>query len=106
NAAIFHAISPLYKRDPAATVNLSGILLGLGCVMTALIASGTFYVYNVGSILILFAVVPGLFAIYCARSRFVPAVDGPEPPIRVVVRNFSDPTAILFSLLLFFRFGN
>jgi predicted MFS family arabinose efflux permease len=106
NASIFHAISPLYRRDPAATVNLGGILLGLGCVITALMVSGTFYVYNVGSILILFAAVPGLFAIYCARARFGPAAQISEPPIREVLRDFTDPSAILFSLLLFFQFGN
>src|SRR5690348_7913648 len=32
NTSIFHSITTLYKHDPAATVNLGGILLGLGCV--------------------------------------------------------------------------
>ena len=106
NASIFQAISAVYKRDPAATVNLSGILLGLGCVTTALLVSGTFYVYTVPSILILFATIPGLFAIYCARGRFSPAPRTLELPIRDVLRDFRDPTAVLFSLLIFFQFGN
>src|ERR1051326_9207582 len=72
NTSIFHAISPVYKHDPAATVNLGGILLGLGCVTTALLVSGAFYVYTVPSILILFAVIPGFYALYCAQGRFSP----------------------------------
>lgn len=106
NASIFQAISPLYKRDPAATVNLGGILLGLGCVATALLVSGTFYVYTVPSILILFAAIPGLFAIYCGRARFAPPEPMREPPVREALRDFRNPAAILFSLLLFFQFGN
>ena len=36
NAGIFHAISPLYQHDRAATVNLSGVMFGLGCLLTAI----------------------------------------------------------------------
>lgn len=106
NTSIFHAISPIYKHDPAATVNLSGILLGLGCVTTALLVSGTFYVYTVPSILMLFACIPGLFAIYCAKGRFSMEAVTTERPVRDVLRDFTDPTAVLFSLLLFVQFGN
>jgi fucose permease len=110
NTSIFHALSPLYKHDPAATVNLGGILLGLGCVTTALLVAGTFYVYTVPSILIFVAVIPGLFAIYCSRANFAPvertAERAAERPIGEVLRDFKDPAAVLFSLLLFFQFGN
>jgi fucose permease len=110
NTSIFHALSPVYKHDPAATVNLGGILLGLGCVTTALLVAGTFYVYTVPSILIFVAVIPGLFAIYCSRGHFAPvertAERTAERPIGDVLRDFKDPAAVLFSLLLFFQFGN
>ena len=106
NTSIFHAITPLYRHDPAATVNLSGILLGLGCVVTALVTSGTFYVYTVPSILILFAMIPGLFAIYCATGHFSSSSLFAERPFRDVLRDFTDPTVLFFGLLLFFQFGN
>ena len=32
HTAMFHAVSPMYRHDPAATVNLAGILFGLGCL--------------------------------------------------------------------------
>lgn len=106
NTAIFHAISHLYKHDPAATVNLGGILFGLGCVATALLVSGTFFIYTVPSILVLLAAIPGLFAISCARTRFSPALARPDRPLRDVFDDFKNPAAVLFSLLLFFQFGN
>ena len=40
HTAIFHAVSPMYQHDPAATVNLAGILFGLGCLTIALLISG------------------------------------------------------------------
>ncbi len=39
HTAIFEAISPMYRHDPAATVNVGGMLLGLGCLTVALLAS-------------------------------------------------------------------
>ena len=106
NTSIFHSITPLYKHDPAATVNLTGILLGMGCVTTALLVSGAFYVYTVPSILIFFAVIPGLFAIYCAKGRCSTGPLLSDRPLRSVLRDFKDPGAVFFTLLLFFQFGN
>src|ERR1051326_2963428 len=106
NSSIFHAMTKLYRHDPAATVNLSGVLHGLGCVATALMVSGTFYVYTVPSILIFFAVIPGLYAIYCARGPYSAPALPSRRPLREVLRDFRDPTALLFSLLLFFQLGN
>ena len=61
NAAVFHAISPIYQIDRAATVNFAGLLFGSGSLLTALLVAGTYYVYTVPSILILFAALPGPF---------------------------------------------
>src|SRR5215467_12769393 len=58
HTAIFHAISPMYRHDPAATINLSGILFGLGCLTVALLISGAFYMYTAQAILTWIAVIP------------------------------------------------
>src|SRR5579862_9593824 len=70
NAGVFHAISPIYHRDRAATVNLAGLLFGSGSLLTALLVAGTYFVYTVSSILILFAALPGLYAVACLRPSF------------------------------------
>ena len=106
NSAVFLAITPLYEHDRAATVNVSGTLFGLGSLVTALLVAGTYYVYTVPAILILFAVIAGLFALMFARARFSPIAAPVQLPIRDILRDFTNLGAVLFALLLFFQFGN
>jgi MFS transporter, FHS family, glucose/mannose:H+ symporter len=106
NAAVFHAISPLYQIDRAATVNFAGLLFGSGSLLTALLVAGTYYVYTVPSILILFAALPGLYAIVCHKGSYAPSLTFPSLPLTQVLHDFQTPGAVLFSLLLFFQFGN
>src|SRR3954453_2708371 len=50
NTSIFHAISPSFRMNPAGTVNLGGILFGLGSFLNPLLVAGTFRLYNVQAI--------------------------------------------------------
>jgi fucose permease len=106
NAGVFHAISPIYQIDRAATVNFAGLLFGSGSLLTALLVAGTYYVYTVPSILILFAALPGLYAIACFKGNFSQRPALHTLPLAQVLRDFRNPGAVLFSLLLFFQFGN
>jgi MFS transporter, FHS family, glucose/mannose:H+ symporter len=106
NAGVFHAISPIYQRDRAATVNLAGLLFGTGSLATALLVAGTYYVYTVPSILILFAALPGLYAVACSNAKLSAQSTLKALPLMQVLRDFKNPGAVLFSLLLFFQFGN
>ena len=106
HAAIFLAISPIYKHDPAATMNVGGTLFGLGCLTVALLLSGTFYVYTVPSILIILAVIPAFFAVMYSRVHYPPVTAELRRPIREVLSDLRSPTAVLFAMLLFFQFGN
>ncbi len=106
HTAIFHAISPMYRHDPVATVNLGGMLFGLGCFTVALLVSGTFYVYSAPTIQVWIAIIPALFGWMYVRSRFTaqPLPHAPSP--HAVLAELRSPGAVLFSLLLFFQFGN
>ena len=106
HTAIFQAISPVYRHDPAATVNLAGALFGLGCFSVALIISQLFYFYTSSSIQICLALVPGLFGIGYARSRFAPSTVAPVHATHSLLAELKSPSAVLFSLVLFFQFGN
>src|SRR3984893_734427 len=106
NACMFPAISSLYERDRATTVNLASVLFGLGCLLTALLVAGTYYVYSVPGILILLATLPGLYACFCAKTSLAPQSPLAPVPLSQVLRKLNDPSAVLFSLLLFFQFGN
>ena len=106
NTGMFQVISPLFEADRAATTNLAGVLFGLGCALTALLVAGTYYVYTVPSILILLALIPGVAAVLYAKSRFPQTHLPPALGLSQVWRDFQNPGAVLFSLLLFFQFGN
>jgi MFS transporter, FHS family, glucose/mannose:H+ symporter len=106
NAGVFHAISPIYQRARTATVNLAGLLFGSGSLLTALLVAGTYYVYTVPSILILFAAVPGLYTVACSNANLPRKSAIQTLPLSQVLRDFKNPGAVLFSLLLFFQFGN
>lgn len=106
NTAVFQAISPLYRHDPAATVNLAGTFFGLGCVLMALLVAGTFYVYTVPSILVFVALIPGYFIGIYALSSFPAEAPARKSSWRQTLKDFRSPGAVLFTLLLFFQFGN
>ena len=106
NAALFHAISPQYQHDRTATVNLAGVMFGLGCMLTALLVAGTYFVYTVPSILILFAVLPAFYTALYAKAKITVRPPTEHVPLAQLLRDFRNPGAILFTLLLFFQFGN
>jgi FHS family glucose/mannose:H+ symporter-like MFS transporter len=106
NAGLFQAVSASYGREPARTVILGGIYYGLGCLAVTLLVAGTFYAYTVPVILILMAIVPGVFAALYARTAVVLPPSAAPANIREVFRDFRSVGAILFALLLFCQFGN
>lgn len=106
NTTLFHAISPMYRQDPAATVNLGGVSFGLGCLLTALVVSGAFYVYTTGAILFFLGAVPAFFAGLFVKYGFQGSVASGQPPLRQALDDFRSPAAVLFAGLLFFQFGN
>jgi MFS transporter, FHS family, glucose/mannose:H+ symporter len=106
NSAIFQSISTIYHRDPAGTLNLGGVVFGLGCLAITLLVAGTFNAYSVTGILILAGLAPGLFTALYSHTRFPPPEIGRQPTLREAAREFRSPGAVLLALLLFFQFGN
>jgi len=106
NQGGMHAITPMYERDRTATLNLSGILFGAGCLACALFFSGAFFFYTAPSLLILLAAAPGLAAGVFARTPNAPEIVLPVRHWREALEDFRQPAALLFAALLFFQFGN
>ena len=104
-SALFQAIAPIYRHDPAATVNLAGIFFGLGCLTMALLVAGTYYVYTVSSILMLLAIVPGFFAVGFSRTQFDAPVARPRT-LGGALTELKRPLAVQFGLLLLLQFAN
>jgi len=109
HTAIFHAISPMYRHDPAATVNLAGILFGSGCFALAIVISGTFYLYTAAAVQVWIAVIPALFGWMYWKTPFPTQPDEPalqQPPSHEILSELRSTGAVLLSLLLFFQLGN
>ncbi len=112
STTVFHAITPVYRQDPAGTLNLSGMLYGAGCLACSLLVAATYYVYTPGSILFWIAAIALLVGIHFRRGKFpkTPAVEtllGEERrSLKSVARDFQSPGAVLFGLVLFFQFGS
>src|SRR5215472_1216557 len=75
HTAVFHAISPMYRHDPVATVNLAGILFGMGCLTVTLLISGAFYAYSAATLQAWIATIPAVFGWIYRRTKF-----SAEPP--------------------------
>jgi FHS family glucose/mannose:H+ symporter-like MFS transporter len=106
NMGVFRAITPLYRHDAVATINLAGAMFGVGCVAMTILVAGTFYVYNVTSILIFAALLPALFLVMYATTRFPSEEPVQQPSWKQAFLDFRSLAAVLFTLLLFFQFGN
>jgi MFS transporter, FHS family, glucose/mannose:H+ symporter len=107
NTAIFHAIAPMYQHDPASTLNLAGIFFGLGCLATSILIAGTFNSYPADIILLIVACIPLFYFLAWLRAGKGPTPAFSEfPSLRQAMQDFRSPGAILFTLLLFFQFGN
>jgi fucose permease len=106
NVSVFHAITPAYELHPAATLNLVGSLFGLGCLVTALFLSSTFFVYDVASTLLLMAVMPFFACLHYAGAKIPDDPRVEQPSMRESMRDFKSLSSVLLALLLFFQFGN
>jgi FHS family glucose/mannose:H+ symporter-like MFS transporter len=106
HTAMFQAISPMYRHDPAATVNLAGILFGLGCLTVALLISGAFYAYTAATLQAWIAVIPAAFGWMYLKTPFPPRPVPHHPAAREIFSELRSPAAVLLALLLFFQLGN
>jgi FHS family glucose/mannose:H+ symporter-like MFS transporter len=105
HTGIFHAISPMYRHDPAATVNLGGIFFGVGCFTVALVISLVYNTATAATAEALIAVIPAVYSVVYARSKFAPPASDHVFP-QGLWTEMRSPGAVLLSLLLFFQFGN
>lgn len=106
HTAIFNAVSPMYRHDPVATVNLAGIFFGLGCLFVTLLISGAFYAYTAAALQAWIAVIPALFGWMYRMASFSSQPVPHHPPVKEIFAELRSPVAVLLALLLFFQLGN
>jgi fucose permease len=120
STALLYASEPYFAEAPAGAANVAGSLLGCGCLISTILTAIT---YSVGPVEILhvsigplqldmaaLALIPGLFFLLFFVNRFAltskPLGERKEDLHREMVADLRSIATVLFSLLLFFQFGN
>jgi FHS family glucose/mannose:H+ symporter-like MFS transporter len=106
-SGLFYLIRPFQQSSSAAVVNFNGALFGFGAFFVTMLIGGTYYLYTVQFEMLLLATMPLVFLAVWWRQRkpasvFAEPAEKPEARIRYL----GSIAAALFSLLLFFQFGN
>lgn len=110
-ASLLYVLEPYFRNSPAWAVNITGAMFGLGCALATLTIAATYSVFTSVWARSALAAVPFIFAILFWKSRF-PAgrvrfrVLPEEEKSRRALSDVRSIAAVLFSLLLFFQFGN
>jgi len=108
--ALFYALERQFVIAAAATANRAGVLFGSGCLLATLIVGLTYFAGSIQIETALLSLVPLIFLfLYAANKHPIaarPVGARKEDPIRETLRDLRSIAAVLFSLLLFFQFGN
>ncbi len=109
--AILYALEPFFSESPADLANLAGLLFGCGCLVSTLMIGITYFAGSVQIETGLLAIIPLIYFLVYAGNRFPPALaaveaHAEENRVRQTLRSLRSIAAVLFSLLLFFQFGN
>lgn len=112
SSALLHVLANLYTKAPVYTINLTGTLFGCGCTLATAMIAITYFAGSVQLEVSLLGLIPAVFFALFYRSRFGPAlavaIPGPADE-RLRFNELFSPRSFarfLFSLLLFFQFGN
>jgi MFS transporter, FHS family, glucose/mannose:H+ symporter len=105
HTAVFHALAPIYRHDPIGTLNLAGVLFGLGCLTDAVLVSGTYFFYDAPAFQAWMAILPVALGWMFWRAP-QPAPTPVQPPNGAFLHTLRSPSAILLTLLILVHTGN
>lgn len=102
-AATLQLLRRLYEREPAATVNLAGGLLGLGAFLTALLGALSYSWTEFQGLFLLLALAPFGASAWFFRQGMPVDEDVVDLGFRDIFRELRSPVHVLFAALLFFE---
>lgn len=114
--ALLYGLEPFFVRAPAATANRAGTLFVAGSLVATAMVGMTYFAGSIRIETALLAVVPLVFAITYAATRYPASLASPatrqrdpaheRSPLRDTLKDLRSVAAVLLSVLLFFQFGN
>jgi MFS transporter, FHS family, glucose/mannose:H+ symporter len=107
--SLLYASQSSFEERPATAVNQAGILFGCGCLLSTVVVGGIYFFGSVQLQTLLLAIVPLLFMLIFSLSKCIPQpkLRNPEQELlRNTLGDLRSIATVLFSLLLFFQFGN
>ncbi len=109
--ALLYVLEPNFAEAPASIANLAGVLFGCGCLVATLMGAITYFAGSLQIQTLLLAIIPLIYLAIYARNKYPAALEIVQRPreeaaIRETLRDLRSIAAVLFSLLLFFQFGN
>ncbi len=109
--SLLYALETAFTKSPAALVNRVGAWFGSGCFCSTVIVGVTYLAGSVRMETALLALAPAVFLFIFGASKFEPArrpaaAREEENRVSETLRGLRTVAVVLFSLLLFFQFGN
>ncbi|HEX4750628.1 MAG TPA: MFS transporter [Bryobacteraceae bacterium] len=108
---LLYVLEPQFSRSTSAVANHAGALLGCGFLISTVMIGATYFAGSVQIETALLAVAPLIFLLLFLANKYelarrpVPLREE-ENRLRETLRDLRSIAAVLFSLLLFFQFGN
>jgi MFS transporter, FHS family, glucose/mannose:H+ symporter len=105
--ALFYLSEPYFAKAPAAAANWGGFLFGCGCLLATAVTGSTYYAGSRQIETGLLALLPLAFCGFYLFGRHPAARKTRHTDIaRDTLKDLRSIATVLFSLLLFFQFGN
>jgi MFS family permease len=109
-APLLYAMEPAFSTSPASTANVAALLFGCGCLLSTLVTGIAYVTGFVRWGTTLLAALPLFYLFLYLRSSHPPARRRAEPrkedALRETLKDLRSIATVLFSLLVFFQFGN
>lgn len=107
--SLLHFIRPSYERHAASIINFCSLMFGMGCLLVTIAVASLYPFLQVRWQTLGLAAIPLALLPFVLRAPIAKPVRAPQETLARQsgsLRELRRPAVILFSLLLFFQFGN
>jgi fucose permease len=110
STALLYSSEPYFAESPVAATNIAGSLLGCGCLIATIMTGATYFAGSLQVEMSILAAFPAVYFVIFWRSSYPLARstvgEREEDAVREMLKDLRSIATVLFSLLLFFQFGN